>query len=279
MISSPSPSVENVPARTLLVGCGKLGMRLGQRLRERGGEVFALRRRTDSLPSDFTSIAADLARPLDEPLPEADAMVVTLPPGEGSGSYRRALTHLADALPAAPRRTVFVSSTGVFEGWDGRQPVTEKDEPTPTSERSEGLRDGELAAIELFSAAIVRPVGIYGPGREYLLRQARAGVPVDHSRRTNRIHESDLVRALELMVTIEAPPAILHAVDQGPATLGEVLTFVSALLGVPTPPAAETQGASGNFFDGSLLLRLLGHLEYPDYRAGYSEMVATARTE
>jgi len=273
MATSSSASADGIPARTLLVGSGKLGARLGARLVERGGVVFALRRNVDALDADFIPLAIDLSGPIGESLPAFDAMVITLPPGEEVDSYRRSLGHLADALPAVPARTVFVSSTGVFEGWTGRQPIDESDEPVPSSPRSAGLLDGERAATELFSASIIRPAGIYGPGRDYLIRRARSGEPIDHTRRTNRIHETDLIRTLELMLVLDDPPAVLHAVDQRPAPLGEVLSFVSEALGVPVPPATATTEATGNVFDGGALRKILGRLEYPDYRAGYREMI------
>jgi nucleoside-diphosphate-sugar epimerase len=112
------------PACTLLVGFGKLGARLAPRLLADGGEVFALRRSEGELPEGVTGIRADLSAPLAESLPEVDAMVVTLPPPGGVDGYRIALTHLADALPAAPARTVFVSSTGVFDSPASDRPIT-----------------------------------------------------------------------------------------------------------------------------------------------------------
>ncbi len=147
------------PRRTLLVGFGKLGRRLASRLLADGGQVFALRRSDGALPDGVVGIRADLSAPLTANLPEVDAMVVTLPPGGAVDSYRRALTHLADALPSVPARTVFVSSTGVFEGSASDHPITERDDPAPSSDRSRGLFDGERAAIELFSATVVRPAG------------------------------------------------------------------------------------------------------------------------
>ena len=110
--SEPSRAV----GRTLLVGYGKLGSRLARALTADGIEVIALRRTPEALPAGVTGISADVSQPLTETLPRVDSMVVTLPPGERIDSYRVALTHLAQALPAVPDRTVFVSSTGVFAG-------------------------------------------------------------------------------------------------------------------------------------------------------------------
>lgn len=266
------------PRRTLLVGFGKLGRRLALRLVADGGEVIALRRSEGELPEGVSGIRADLSAPLTEPLPTVDAMVITLPPGGSVDSYRRALSHLRAALPAVPARTVFVSSTGVFEATASEHPITEQDEPVPASDRSRGLYDGERAAIELFSAVVVRPSGIYGPGRGFLLRQVREHKPVNHRRRTNRIHEVDLVRALDLLVRMPEPPALVHAVDQAPAPLGDVVAHIALRLGVDAPPDDPSAEPTGLVHDGSLLLSVLGSLDYPTYVEGYDEMIAAEPT-
>ncbi|WP_337001303.1 MULTISPECIES: sugar nucleotide-binding protein [unclassified Microbacterium] len=264
------------PRRVLLVGAGKLATLLAPRLLADGREVFALRRSESPLPTGVTAIRADLASPPTAPLPPVDAMLITLPPGVDSTAYRTALTHLAEALPAVPARTVFVSSTGVFEGTEAEHPLTEQDEPTPTTERARGLRDGEEVAVELFSAVIVRPAGIYGPGREFLLRQVREGVGVDHARRTNRIHETDLVRALDLLLRMDDPPRLVHAVDAAPAPLGDVVGFIARELGMDVPPDVPSAGPRGFVYDGALLRSLLGTLAYPTYEDGYADMIAPA---
>lgn len=260
------------PRRTLLVGFGKLGARLAPLLLADEGSVLALRRSDGPAPDGVGALSADLTVPLPTPLPAVDAMVVTLPPGPDVSSYRAALSHLAAALPAKPERTVFVSSTGVFDGVGSAEPVTERVEPAPTTDRGRGLRDGERAAVELFDAVVVRPAGIYGPGREFLLRKVREGAPITHRRRTNRIHETDLVRTLDLLLRMPGAPALVHAVDQAPAPLGDVVTFLADRLGLPVP--ADDGGApSGFVYDGTLLHSVLGDLAYPTYEDGYAEMI------
>lgn len=268
MHGSAAPS-----SRTLLVGSGKIAARLAPQFLE-NGEVYALRRSDSPPPAGAIGIRADLAAPLAARLPAVDRMLVTLPPGDTPAAYRTALTHLAAALPAMPARTVFVSSTGVFDGSGSARPITERDQPEPTSMRSRGLLDGERAAVEIFDATIVRPAGIYGPGREYLLRTVRAGVAVEHARRTNRIHETDLVRTLEMLLRMPEPPRLLHAVDESPAPLGDVVTFIARELGVEVPPDIASAEPGGFVYDGTLLRSMLGRLDYPNYREGYVAMIA-----
>lgn len=261
------------PGRTLLVGCGALGTKLGLRLLTEGGVVFALRRRTAGLPPEFSAIEDDLGVERRRELPAVDSIVITLPPGLAAG-YRSALTVLAQGLPARPSRVVFVSSTRVLEGLAGTVPLTEEDAAAPASDRARELVDGEEAAAELLGACIVRPAGIYGPGRESLIRRVRDHAPVDHTRRTNRIHEDDLVALLHAMLTAESPPPLIHAVDQAPALLGEVVTFIADRLGLEPPPHLDPETGGGTVLDGSLMHAFSGPLEFPSFREGYERMLS-----
>jgi nucleoside-diphosphate-sugar epimerase len=268
------------PGRILLVGCGKLGTRLGQDLTAVGWDVFALRRDTASLPAGFSALAVDLREPIRDALPDVDALVITLPPGTQDpggqpDGYRASLHHLAAALPSVPRRVVFVSSTRVFEGYTDGRVLTEADAPAPVTGRGGTLLDGELLASDLFGAHIVRPAGIYGPGRTMLVRKVIEGAPVQYARRTNRIHETDLVRTLEALLVAADPPRLLHAVDQGPVPLGEVVTYIARQLGLPAPPRARPEVVSGTILSGARLLGLLGVLSYPTFETGYAHLIAT----
>lgn len=277
-MASPESKTSTHPARTLLVGCGRTATRLGENLVASGGEVVALRRTTDELPASFTTLSVDLLEPVKQQLPEVDAMVITLTPGmnqppDHPNGYLDALNHLAHALPNIPERVVFVSSTRVFEGKPGEQVLTEKDAPAPTTPRGETLLEAEQAATYLFNAHIVRPAGIYGPGREMMIRKVVNQTPVHYAQRTNRIHEVDLARALEVMLTLDVPPRLVHAVDQQPATMGEVVTFIADQLGLRPPPTLQPEEAGGTVLGGGLLLETLGSLRYPTFEAGYRSMI------
>ncbi|MDN5655318.1 MAG: sugar nucleotide-binding protein [Kocuria sp.] len=259
-------------ARTLLVGCGRVGTRVGKLLLAGGGDVTGLRRDPTHLPSSFTPITADLRDPLPFALPAFDAMVITLSPAIAS-DYSEPLRHLASALPRTPQRTVFTSSTRVLEGYDASRPLTESDPARPHSPRGHVLHEGEQLARELFGAIILRPAGIYGNGRDRLVKTVLERRPVEHYRHTNRIHETDLARAIAALLTTPRPPMLLHAVDGAPSTLGEVVTHIAGRLGEPVPPRAEPDPGAGTILDGTSLLELLCHLEVPDFRAGYNEMI------
>lgn len=260
----------------LLFGCGKVGIRLGEALIESGHRVFAVRRNPEVLPRSFTGIALDYRRPFTAELPSVDSMVVTLTPDaseRASPDLVNPLRRLAAALPTRPRRVILVSSTRVFDGNPGLGTLTEDDIPSPASPRAHALLASESEARRLFDAIVIRPAGIYGPGRDHLIRQVARGIPMDRQRRTNRIHETDLVRALHELLRAPEPPSTLHAADDHPATRGEVADHIARLLQVPAPPALPAE-PSGHLISGERLASLLGTLRYPDYRSGYDDIIA-----
>ena len=265
------------PGRTLLVGCGKLGIELGKRLVADGVEVFAMRRTSAELPIEFSAITDDLRIAGRRALPACDSVVITLPPDvearEDGDIYAAALANLAAGLPSQPSRVVFVSSTRVLEGRAGTVPLTESDAVAPVGARARTLLEGEVLAAELFGAVTVRPAGIYGPGRDSLIRRVRAHAPADYSRRTNRIHEEDLVGLLHAMLWAQEPPALLHAVDAEPVPLGEVVTFIADRLGVARPPRVVPEAGGGTVLDGRLLRDFVGSLRFPSFREGYAQIL------
>jgi nucleoside-diphosphate-sugar epimerase len=268
--------MEHLNSSVLLFGCGKVGIRLGELLIGAGHRVFAVRRDVEALPSSFTGIALDYRRPFTAELPSVDSMVVTLTPRASereSPDLVNPLRRLAAALPARPRRVILVSSTRVFDGDPGLRTLTEDDLPSPASPRAQALLASESEARRLFDAMVVRPAGIYGPGREHLIRQVVRGVPMDRQRRTNRIHETDLVRALHELLRAPKPPQTLHAVDGHPAARGEVIDYIAHRLRIPAPPALPSE-PSGHLLSGARLASLLGTLRYPDYRSGYDDIIA-----
>lgn len=115
---------------------------------------------------------------------------------------------------------------------------------------------------------------IYGPGRESVIRRVREHAPFDYTRRTNRIHEDDLVRLVHAMLCAEHPPSLVHAVDQTPVVMGDVVTFIAELLGLEPPPRIEPGSEGGTVLDGTLMREFLGPLRYPSYREGYASLLA-----
>ena len=281
--------------RILLAGCGDLGTRLGLRLVDQGHEVIGLRRRVAELPDAFETISMDLsllgapgrdrvdaADRTDPRLDALDAVVITLTPDEPTRtgyerSYLHGLRGLARVLESQPGRVILVSSTRVLAE-DPTRMLTEDDPLAPGSGPGEILAAAESEAAELFDhLTIVRPAGIYGPGRTRLIDSVRRGQRFNHQRWTNHIHRDDLVRGLERLALGSEPPDLVHAVDSLPAQMGEVAAFIADRLGVPVPDHIEDEKPGGKRIDGTRFRALVGELGYPTYRDGFSSMLtATA---
>lgn len=265
----------------LLAGCGDLNTQLGRRLSAQGYHVVGVRRRAPQQRLPFEVIQRDLAQPTAGALPAAETVVVilTADTSDAAGyeyAYRRTLHGLKAMLPQAPRRLIFVSSTGVLGSHDG-QVVTEKTRPSSERDTARVLLEAEQDAAELFDGVtILRPAGIYGPGRGRLIERVRKGRAADHGRITNRIHSDDLVTALQALVQAGHPPAVLHAVDTEPAPMGEVISFLAQQLRVPVPPDSGAGTLHGKRIDGAKLHQMLGpgSLAFPTFRQGYAAILS-----
>lgn len=192
---------ETESRRVLLAGCGDVGTALGLRLSERGWAATGVRRHADRLPAPLAGASLDLTDPGEARLPDVDAVVVTLTAdGHDVAGYEHTylggLRGLRRALGEQKPLVVLVSSTGVLGGGDGDR-VTETTPPDPQRPTAHVLLAAEELAAELFpDLVIVRPAGIYGPGRTSMIERVRRGAPLAHRRVTNRIHRDDLVTVL-----------------------------------------------------------------------------------
>ncbi|GAA1806340.1 NAD-dependent epimerase/dehydratase family protein [Nesterenkonia flava] len=281
-----TPFPEARAPRVLLAGCGDLGAHIGLRLHRQGWQVTGVKRRPPSSPLPFPVQTVDLSDPGVRRLPEADAVVVALtadrPDADGYElAYRQTLRGLARTLRQPPERLVFVSSTSVLGDYHG-ETVTEQTPAVPTRSTARVLKAAEEDARDLFpQVTILRPAGIYGPGRLRTISKVQRAEVADHALMTNRIHRDDLVSAAVALLETPQIVPLVHVVDRQPAPLGDVLRFIASTLGVPVPPhagpSADTRSPRGKVIDGSLVHRLLGAggLMYPTYREGYAHVIST----
>ena len=269
--------------RVLLAGCGDVGTALGLRLSDRGWSATGVRRHADRLPAPLAGVSLDLTDPGETRLPDVDAVVVTLTAdGHDVAGYEHTylggLRGLRRALGKQEPLVVLVSSTGVLGGGDGER-VTETTPPDPQRPTAHVLLAAEELAAELFpDLVIVRPAGIYGPGRTSMIERVCRGAPLAHRRVTNRIHRDDLVTVLVTVLSSAEPPRLLHAVDHDAALLGDVAAHLARQLGVPVPTddSGPGEGPLGKIVDGELVHALVPREEwrYPTFREGYDALLA-----
>lgn len=274
---------------TLLIGCGELGIDIGQRLAGLGHTVLGVRRNADRIPTPLRGLSADLT--IEEPaLPRMDLgfLVVALtarPRTEEAyrATYVDGMGRALDTLVRSgqtPDRAVLVSSTGVFGDLPSDVLADENTTPRPTDGPARML----LAAEELFAerlpgGTVLRLSGLYGGASRRLYDQVREGRVTDPNRWTNRIHRSDAAEAVvHLLTRPERPEPLYVGTDNEPALLGDVAAHLARLLSAPSPapapPPVDAAEAHGKRLSNTRLRSTGWRPTYPTYREGYGASVA-----
>lgn len=267
--------------RVLIAGCGDLGTRLGLLLCAAGHEVYGLRRQAARVTPPLRAVTADLLSGSGlESLPAGiDRLVYAVTPDRRDAEAYRAIYHdglsrLLAALPcgAPAGGLLFVSSSSVF-GQDGGEWVDESHPPQPTLATAQALLQAEDLARRAHSqACVLRLSGLYGPGRNWLLRRLQAGQPLAAGPHwTNRIHLEDAAALAALLLEHPRPPAVVIGVDDCPVPETEVLDWLAGQHGLPRlPRQAAAMQASGKRLSNALARSLGWRPRYPDYRAGHA---------
>lgn len=270
--------------RVLIAGCGDVGGVLATLLLQDGHVVYGLKRDTSSLPAGVQPIRADLTNPetLQDLPAEIDSLVfMPTPASRDKAGYEaiflRGWKNVWAGLKQAPLRTVMVSSTAVFGESEGGM-VDEETPPEPTGFNGKVLLEMEkLAASCTENLVVVRISGIYGPGRERLIRQAAMeGLEVQQSPPfyTNRIHRDDAASVLKHLLEIDKPETLYVATDNNPAPRYEVVEWLAKAQGRPAPVALTVENAGSGKRVNNQRLRDSGFtLTYPDYKAGYGAVL------
>jgi nucleoside-diphosphate-sugar epimerase len=275
----------------LIAGCGDLGTEVGLRLAASGRTVLGLRRRAELLPDALDGQSVDLSRQKPVVPPDTDLVIVTVAAGNPDPEVYRAayvtgLANLLDALDDArvtPGRFLLVSSTAVYDIDDGST-VTETTPANPGGGTDSILFEAEeLLRSRVPGAVVLRLGGVYGPGRERLIDQVRAGraTLADRSRLTNRIHRDDAAALIvHLMLREEAPDPLYLGVDSTPVPGAEVLDFLAAELGLPEPEIVETGSRRGGNkrISNQRVLDTGFTFSYPGFREGYRAVLAGGAT-
>lgn len=266
--------------RVLLAGCGDLGGRIGLGLVATGAEVFALSRRCVP-PAPLIAVHGDVTDPatLSSLPPAITTLVYCLTPAERSEAgyhqvYVAGLVNVLAALPTPPR-VLFISSTAVYGADDGRS-VDETNDCTPTAFNGRVLLEAEAVALSAHPDSLVlRLGGIYGPGREMLLRAALgtgfASLPAGQI--GNRIHVDDAARAAVHLLT-GRHRGVFNGVDDRPAGSAEVVAWIAAQLGRPVPTERPNGPSSGKAVSNARLRATGFDFSYPDYQQGYGALLA-----
>lgn len=273
-------------AKILIVGCGKIGYPVALTLHRQGHQVIGLKRRPPPGEAPFPIFSADIRDPaslFSLPVDFDAVLFIVAPDTRQAEQYREVydvgLNNLLAHFATANRQPswLLVSSTSVY-GQDRGEWLDETSPAEPKSATGQWLAAAER---RLWAAGdrhcVVRFAGIYGPGRDWLVRRAASAEPIQQQPPiyTNRIHSDDCVAVLHFLINKQLTGAELHACylacDNDPAPLWEVITWIAEQYGYQLPSAlAVTEQASQNKRCSNARLAALGYrLLYPGFKDGY----------
>ena len=280
--------------RTLIIGCGYVGLPLGELLASQGHTVFGIRRGTDAdrelLAKNITPLHVDITDPAQlAPVDPSFDVVINLVSSSKGGLedyrsvYFEGTKNILRWLSKSPPHVyLYTSSTSVYAQADGSW-VDESSPAEPDSPTSQVLIDTERELISAhrtnsFPAIIVRASGIYGPERGHLFKQflrEEAVIRDDGSSWINMIHVDDLAAAIAHLIEHGQGGEIYNVTDDEPVTQSEFFRWLADRLGKTIPPNAPAdpnrkRGLTNKRVSNKKLKATGFSLKYPTFREGYA---------
>ncbi len=222
---------------------------------------------------------------INQAIERAEAIVVSIPPRPRG---ERADERFAPAIAKAPAlgRILYYSTIGVYGdhggGWVDETGATRTRSVRGLARLDDEGRWREAGRSRGVETDILRLAGIYGPGRNALvkLRQGDARRIVKPGQVFNRAHVDDIAELSRLTLERGLKGQIWNVADEEPAPPQDVIAYAAALLGIEPPPEevyddALLPPASRSFFADNKRISiakakaLLGFRPaYPTYREG-----------
>lgn len=288
-------------AEVLIVGCGDIGRRVGRLLLAEGRKVAGVVAGEESAAKLKEAGIRPLVANLNDPeelreLPCSGALVFYFAPPPGGGITDPKVRNFCAAASGerAPRRLVYVSTSGVY-GDCGGATVTEETPANPQTARAKRRYDAEQTLLRWgaeqgVAVIILRVTGIYGPGRIPISRlvDGHPLLRLEESAPTNRIHADDLAQVCVAAAEKGEAGELFNVSDGHPSTMTEYFLAVAELAGLPRPPLVSMEearrvmtplmlsylGESRRMDNTRMLERLEVKLRYPTLAEGLPASLA-----
>lgn len=277
----------------LLAGCGDIGTRVGELLVESGKYNVLGARRTIVEDSQFQLVVIDLLDPTTfSVLPKRiDYIVYTATPSQRTEQayqdiYLRGIQNLLAHFQSDDvKRVFYVSSTSVYPQQKAEW-VDESSNAQPTAFSGRTLLEAEhWLGQQNMPSTVIRFAGIYGPGRNWLLRKVSNGCDAVYSppKYTNRIHVEDCAGVLAFLIERDVSGNALEAlyvgVDCEPVSEWGVLSWLAVEMNVERPQKIESNGQQNKRCSNARLLEAGYRFIYPTYREGYRMQIDSFLSE
>lgn len=276
--------------KVLVLGFGDLGSRLVNLLDPLNYHITGVCRGSrDSAAAHLQIINLDLYQP--KSFAELfqtsfDVIVISMTPAERSDKgYEQAYVQTCHLLleqlqsrQQKPRLILFISSTSVYAQSNGEW-VDENSPAQPETFSGKRLLEAEnLLQQSGFPVCIIRFSGIYGPGRDRLIRQVKTGQLLSSTAFTNRIYADDCARAIVHLIEYQkhtSLDAIYIATDNHPTPMCEVQKWLAEQMDVKEIQWIEKPEERMNKQIGNARLRATGFdFLYDGYQDGYAILLS-----
>lgn len=273
--------------KLLVIGCGKLGQKLGLLAKKTPLDLLGFKRKKIT----STNIRIEQQDIFDKSffdkvkIHSPDFILYSLSADEQSEkSYRRNYVEgLKQVIKSIKyinnfQHLFFVSSTSVY-GDNNDQFIDEFSETSPKNFRGTILLEAEnLLNTVKFNSTILRLSGIYGSGRNYMIKlsqDAESWPKVD--RWTNRINEDDaanfIIFLLNQCLQGEIPEKLYLLTDKEPVTLFRLLNWIRQNLNLKNKINITSDPILGKRLRSSIIPSLKFEYKYPTYKQGYKELI------
>lgn len=277
--------------KLLVIGCGKLGQKLGLLAKKTPLDLLGFKRKKIT----STNIRIEQQDIFDKSffdkvkIHSPDFILYSLSADEQSEkSYRK---NYVDGLKQVIKsikyinnfqHLFFVSSTSVY-GDNNDQFIDEFSETSPKNFRGTILLEAEnLLNTVKFNSTVLRLSGIYGSGRNYMIKlsqDAESWPKVD--RWTNRINEDDaanfIIFLLNQCLQGEIPEKLYLLTDKEPVTLFRLLNWIRQNLNLKNKINITSDPILGKRLRSSIIPSLKFEYKYPTYKQGYKELIQEAK--
>ena len=172
----------------------------------------------------------------------------------------------------------FISSTSVY-GENSDQFIDEFSETDPKNYRGIILLEAEkLMKTVNFNYTILRLSGIYGSGRNYMINLSKdlARWP-EFDRWTNRINEEDAANFILFLIKQsldnKVPEKLYLLTDNEPVRLYDLLNWVRQHLNLNKNNKPNSRHVLGKRLRSSIIPSLQFKYKFPSYKNGYKELI------
>jgi len=277
--------------KLLVIGCGKLGQKLGLLAKKTPLDLLGFKRKKIT----STNIRIEQQDIFDKSffdkvkIHSPDFILYSLSADEQSEkSYRRNYVEgLKQVIKSIKyinnfQHLFFVSSTSVY-GDNNDQFIDEFSETSPKNFRGTILLEAEnLLNTVKFNSTVLRLSGIYGSGRNYMIKlsqDSESWPKVD--RWKNRINEDDaanfIIFLLNQCLQGEIPEKLYLLTDKEPVTLFRLLNWIRQNLNLKNKINITSDPILGKRLRSSIIPSLKFEYKYPTYKQGYKELIQESK--